>query len=61
MGGVHISTLPNTLTEDMDVGIINEGEDAIVELMRIFMEDSFLAKQKLADVKGIVYHDNSGL
>ncbi|MDP2682478.1 MAG: radical SAM protein [Deltaproteobacteria bacterium] len=61
VGGVHISTLPNTLTEDMNVGIINEGEDAIVELMRIFMEDSFLAKQKLADVKGIVYHDKSGL
>src|SRR3989337_1458730 len=58
VGGVHISTLPHTLTEDMDVGIINEGEDAIVELMRIFMEDNALTRQKLAGVKGIVFRDN---
>lgn len=61
VGGVHISTLPHTLTEDMDVGIINEGEDAIVELMRVFMEDGSLTRQKLAAVKGIVYHDGGGL
>lgn len=61
VGGVHISTLPNTLTEDMDAGIINEGEDAIVELMRVFMEDKALTRQKLAGVKGIVYHDGNRL
>ncbi|MFZ3072563.1 MAG: cobalamin-dependent protein, partial [Thermodesulfobacteriota bacterium] len=61
VGGVHISTLPHTLTEDMDAGIINEGEDAIVELMRVFMEDKALTRQKLAGVKGIVYHGGNGL
>ena len=61
VGGVHISTLPHTLTEGMDAGIINEGEDTIVELMRIFMEEGSLARQKLAGVKGIVYHNGGGL
>ncbi|HZX36561.1 MAG TPA: radical SAM protein [Thermodesulfobacteriota bacterium] len=61
VGGVHISTLPHTLTGDMDVGIINEGEDAIVELMRIFMEDKAFVRQKLACVEGIVYHDGNEL
>lgn len=58
-GGVHISTLPHTLTGDMDVGVINEGEDTIVELMRIFMEDRAFTGKKLSGVNGIVYHDGA--
>ncbi len=32
VGGTHISVLPTTLTRDMDVAVIGEGEAAIKEL-----------------------------
>src|SRR3989337_3208183 len=58
VGGVHISTLPHTLTEDMDVGVINEGEDTIVGLMRVFAEEGGFPTSRLAGIKGIVFRDN---
>jgi len=33
IGGVHISFLPQTLTNDMDIAVIGEGERTIVELI----------------------------
>ncbi|MDH4226848.1 MAG: B12-binding domain-containing radical SAM protein [Deltaproteobacteria bacterium] len=57
-GGVHISALPHTLSKDMDVGCVGEGEVTIVELMEFFSkEGSFDNKDALSRIKGIVYHD----
>lgn len=58
VGGVHISTLSHTITEDMDVGVINEGEDTISELMRVFAEEGGFPASRLAGIKGIVFRDN---
>lgn len=33
VGGYHISTLPQTMTEDMDIAVIGEGEQTIGELL----------------------------
>lgn len=60
VGGVHISFLPETLSPDMTAGCIGEGEDTIVELMQIFIEARCFEPQRLADVAGIVYHDDDG-
>lgn len=60
VGGVHISFLPETISPDMVVGCIGEGEDTIVELMQIFIDDRCFKPERLADVAGIVYHDNDG-
>lgn len=61
IGGVHMSTLPHTLTEEMDVGVVNEGEDTIVELFDIFIKEKGFPPEKLKKIEGIVYHDGDEL
>jgi len=58
VGGVHISTLPHTLTTDMDAGIINEGEETVVELLRVFMEEGGFPADRLRSVKGVVFRED---
>ncbi len=38
MGGVHISALPETMTDDMDIAVIGEGEDAVRELVFEYLQ-----------------------
>lgn len=56
-GGVHISMLPHTLTEDMDVGVIGEGEKTICELFKLFENSGGFESEKLKKIYGIVYRD----
>lgn len=59
MGGTHISVLPKSLSPDMDVAVIEEGEETYVELVdRI--ADGGLAPDRLRDVLGVAYRDASG-
>lgn len=55
MGGVHISALPSTLTNDMDVGVIGEGEETIVDLFNLFGEKEHFDKNELANIDGVVF------
>ena len=55
VGGYHITELPASLTSDMDVGVIGEGERAICELVELLLEHGSLPAAKLAGVRGIVY------
>lgn len=55
MGGVHISMLPESLTSDMDIGIIGEGEQTIIDLMKLFEEEGDFANNKLGKIQGIIY------
>ena len=61
IGGVHISLLPQNLTDDMDVGVMYEGEITIVELMKSFLANGRFEKANLYDIKGLVFRDHSGL
>ena len=36
VGGVHISMLPHSLTEDMDIGVLGEGEETICDLFGLY-------------------------
>ncbi len=58
VGGIHISTLPGSLTEHMDIGILDEGEDTIVEIVEAFLSNGHLDKGTLKKIDGIVYNDN---
>jgi len=55
VGGVHISMVPLSLTKDMDVGVIGEGEETVCELIALFLSKNKLIKSSLAKIKGIVY------
>lgn len=59
IGGAHISAMPDALTEDMDVGVMGEGEETLAELMKLYeKEKTFANKELLQEVKGIVYSHN---
>jgi radical SAM superfamily enzyme YgiQ (UPF0313 family) len=60
MGGVHISTLPQSMTADMDVGVVGEGEETILELANAY-ESNGLDKRKLWKIGGIAYRDGGHL
>lgn len=60
VGGVHISFLPQTLTKEMAIGCIGEGEETIVDLMRLFLEEGCFKPDDLASVPGIVFHNVDG-
>lgn len=51
VGGSHITSLPSTLSEYIDFGIIGEGEETILEL---------LSNDYYKEIKGLCYH-NDGL
>jgi len=59
-GGVHISMLPSTLTKEMDVGVIGEGEDTVCELVDLFVRKGSFDKGELGRVRGIIYWDEGG-
>jgi len=61
VGGVHISMLPQSLSFDMNVGCIGEGEKTILELFSIFSDKGRFPNKGLADIEGIVYRKNDNL
>lgn len=54
MGGVHISALPETMTKDIDVAVVGEGEQTFSELMGHFSGHGWIPNQ-LEEIKGIAY------
>lgn len=61
IGGIHISTLPQTLTKDMDIGCIGEGGDTFTEILQHYVDYGGVRLEKLAEIKGIVYRENGAL
>lgn len=55
VGGVHISFLPESLPHGEAIGIIGEGEQTFVELVRLLEVKGYFIDKDLAQVKGIVY------
>jgi anaerobic magnesium-protoporphyrin IX monomethyl ester cyclase len=61
IGGIHITSLPETLSSDMDVGCIGEGEVTFYELMRHFLLHNKFDKERLGEINGIVFYNNNEL
>jgi len=63
IGGTHISLFPEDLPEYIGVGVIGEGEETFLELVKSFKESGTLKRK---DIKGIVFREadrivNTGL
>lgn len=58
VGGHHISALPSTLPEDMDVAVLGEGEETMAELIETHESGGGLVGTDLSGIKGIAYHQN---
>jgi len=57
-GGHHITALPNTLPDSIDIGVIGDGEFATLELLKLHKKNS-LTSQHLKNINGIVFHQNN--
>jgi radical SAM superfamily enzyme YgiQ (UPF0313 family) len=60
VGGIHISLMPSSLTADMDIGVIGEGERAIVDIFELFIKKGKLLEEDFRNIKGIVFRDSQG-
>ena len=61
MGGMHISLLPSTLTSDMDVGVIGEGEETVVDLVKLFYDKGNLDRNELENIDGVFFRRDGKL
>ncbi len=57
LGGHHVTYLPESMTEDFDIGVMGEGEETFLELCRHLMYNG----RNIGDlhaIKGLAFHDN---
>lgn len=57
IGGTHISSLPSTLSTDMDIAVLGEGEETIAEIIKKFYTDD-RGIDACKEVDGIAYRGN---
>ena len=58
VGGVHISTFPQSLDPIFELGCIGEGEQTGLELMELFRKKKKFEYEDIQNIKGLVYkHD----
>ncbi len=55
MGGPHLTALPHGLDPSVDVGVIGEGEETLLELMRLYLDKGAFPPAELAGIAGIVF------
>ncbi|MBN1368657.1 MAG: B12-binding domain-containing radical SAM protein [Dehalococcoidaceae bacterium] len=55
IGGVHISSLPQSLDEVFDAGVIGEGEQTLLEIVR------YPSPSRFGSLPGICYHSEDGV
>lgn len=60
VGGVHISVLPGSLSPDMDVAVVGEGEETFPELMRAYVARGRFDHDDLRGIRGLAFRDKSG-
>lgn len=58
IGGRHITALPSTLGTHFDIGVLGEGEETFLELVRLWQEKKSFHPGDLAQIKNIAYRQN---
>lgn len=61
LGGHHITYLPQTLPKEIDIGVMGEGEQTFLELVRLLSDNWLQIDPKdLEKIDGIVFHGDCG-
>ncbi len=61
IGGAHISAIPETLSPDMDLGVIGEGEETLADIVQVLQAcDSHPDLSHWAEVPGLVFRNLDG-
>jgi len=55
IGGPHVTCLPQQMPRAADIGVIGEGEETLVELLRCYELNQGFPPEKLENIAGIVY------
>jgi anaerobic magnesium-protoporphyrin IX monomethyl ester cyclase len=58
-GGMHVTSLPETMPPEIDLGVMSEGEDTFLELVQVVRRHG-LSTPHLRDVKGIAFRNSDG-
>ena len=61
LGGNHISTLPESMKECFDIGVIGEAEETMSELIELYSKKGEFLISDLCNIKGIIFYDNGKL
>ena len=61
VGGIHISLLPESFSDDMEVAILFEGEETMAELVNVYAQAGQFNPDNLSSVKGVAYRDKKQL
>ena len=61
IGGVHISSLPYSLSKYIDIGILGEGEQTLIELLNAYEKYGKFTKDNLKNIKGLIFRDDDKL
>jgi radical SAM superfamily enzyme YgiQ (UPF0313 family) len=59
MGGVHISMLPQSLPDDVDLACIGEAEETIKEVFDLFIKGKGFTEDELRKIQGIAFRDSN--
>jgi anaerobic magnesium-protoporphyrin IX monomethyl ester cyclase len=59
IGGHHVSALPGSMTPSMDIGVIEEGEDTMLDVCRTYL-DKGQVREAYAGIPGVAHLDAAG-
>ena len=60
IGGVHITSMTESLTKEFVLGVRGEGEETILEIVKILQEGGTLTQDVLSTINGIVFRQTDG-
>jgi len=61
MGGYHITGVPGSLSRDFDLGVLGEGEQTLLEVLRLIRDKGRSWKENRAGVPGICFSDGQAV
>lgn len=59
-GGIHITALPGAMDEIFDFGVTGEGEEAFLDMLRLWEAEGEFRNESLSKIPGLLLHDGNG-